>query len=70
MPVMRLRICSMASNSSVCVGGCPLMVLPRFLIALTMQSALTIVEVGRVWSRKVNLSARWAAPASVITLMH
>ena len=60
----------MASNFSGCVGGCPLMVLPRFLIALTMQSALMIVEVGRVWWRKVNLAARWTAPVSVITLMH
>ena len=70
MPVMKLRIFLMASNSFCCVGGLPLMVFSRFLITLVMRSALLLVGVGRVWSRKVKVSVRWTAPVSVTALMH
>ena len=48
-PVISLRIFSMASNLLCSVGGLPLMVSSRFLIALVMQSAVVMVGVGRVW---------------------
>ena len=69
-PCMSCLICSMASNSHCSVGGLPLMVFSRFLIALVMRSALLMVGVGRVWWRKVNVSVRWTAPVSVTALMH
>ena len=70
MPVMRLWILLMASNSFCSAGGLPLMAFSRFLIALVIQSALLMVGVGRVWWRKVNVSVRWTAPVSVTALMH
>ena len=70
MPVMRVRIFSMASNSFCCVSGLPLMAFPRFLIALVIQSVLLIVGVGKVWCRKVNVSVRLTAPVSITALMH
>lgn len=70
MPVMRLRIRSIASNLSGCVAGCPLMALSRFLIVLAMRSALLMVGMSRVWWRNVKVSARRTAPVPVMALMH
>ena len=59
----------MASNSHCRVGGLPLMVFSRFLIALVMRSAVLMVGVGRVWWRNVKVSVRRTVPVSVTARM-
>ncbi len=70
MPVMRLCIFSMASNSSGCVSGCLFVVLSRFLKALAMRLTVLMVGGGREWLRKANVLVLRTGPLSVTALMH